>query len=142
MEVKSKVIWKNIMLFCLGGSAYQGLELLWRGRTDSSMFVAGGLCFLLVGHLNVVQPRLPRFPRAVVGALIITMVELAVGLTVNLDYHVWDYRNVPGNYLGQICPRFFLLWIPVAWLAGLLHEFLDKEITGRLCRPVGDQFRA
>ena len=130
--------WKNLMLFCLGGGAYQGLELLWRGRTHSSMFIAGGLCFLLVGHLNRVQPRLPRLPRAVVGALIITMVELAVGLAVNREYRVWDYRGQPGNYLGQICPMFTLIWIPIALLAGRLYDFLDEKITGRLSRPVRD----
>ncbi len=130
--------WKNLMLFCLGGWAYQGLELLWRGRTHSSMFIAGGLCFLLVGHLNRVQPRLSRLPRAVVGALIITMVELAVGLAVNREYRVWDYRGQPGNYLGQICPQFTLIWVPLAFLAGQLYDFLDEKITGRLSRPVRD----
>ena len=132
------VFWKKMMLFSLGGAAYQGLELLWRGRTHGSMFVAGGLCFLLVGHLNRVQPRLPRFPRAVAGALMITMVELAVGLTVNQDHRVWDYRGQPGNYLGQICPQFTLVWIPVAFLAGFLYDFLDAKISGRLSRPVMD----
>ena len=132
------VIWKNGMLFCLGGMAYQILELLWRGRTHGSMFVAGGLCCLLVGHLNRVQPRLPRLPRAAVGALIITMVELAVGLAVNLDYRVWDYRGQPGNYLGQICPLFSLIWIPVAFLAGLFYDFLDEKIPGQLSRPGED----
>ena len=131
------VVWRKIMLFCMGGCVYLALELAFRGWTDSSMFVAGGLCFLLVGHLNLVQPRLPEVPRALVGALIITMVELAVGLTVNREYGVWDYRGIPGNYLGQICPRFTLIWIPIAWLAGRLYDFGEKEITGRLSRPVG-----
>ncbi len=135
-------VWRKAMLFALGGCAYQLLELVVRGRTDSSMFVAGGLCFLLIGRLNAVQPRLPRLLRAVVGALIITMVEFAAGLTVNQDYHVWDYRNEPGNYMGQICPRFTLAWIFVAWVAGWLHEILENKITGRLSRPVADQFRA
>lgn len=130
--------WRKAMLFCIGGCAYLALELLIRGRTDSSMFVAGGLCFLLVGHLNGVQPRLPRFPRAVVGALIITMVEFWIGLAVNQDYHVWDYRGEPGNFLGQICPRFTFLWIGVAWFAGWFYDFAEKRLTGRLSRPVGD----
>ena len=55
-------IWKQAVLFYLGGCAYMGLELLWRGRSHGSMFVAGGTCFLLIGHLNHVRPRLPLPP--------------------------------------------------------------------------------
>ena len=46
------------------------------------------------------------------------MVELGTGLLFNRDYSVWDYRAVPGNFCGQICPRFTLLWIPLAAAAG------------------------
>lgn len=115
-------VWKQSVLFYLGGCAYMGLELLWRGRTHGSMFLAGGLCFLLIGHLEQVHPRLPMLPRAFAGAAIITMVELGVGLAANRDYTVWDYRGRPGNLWGQICPGFTLLWIPVALAAmGLYH---------------------
>lgn len=119
---------KPYLLFCVGGSIYVGLELLWRGRSHGSMFLAGGICFLMIGQLNRVQPRLPAPVRALAGAGIITMVELAAGLLVNRTYQVWDYRGQPGNFLGQICPAFCLLWIPVAWLALLLHARLDKAL--------------
>ena len=120
--------WKQAVLFYLGGCAYMGLELLWRGRSHGSMFVAGGTCFLLIGHLNRVRPRLPLLPRAVVGAGIVTMVELAVGLVANRSYEVWDYRDRAGNFLGQICPAFTALWIPVSLLALGLHELLSRPM--------------
>ena len=68
-------IWKNALLFYTGGAGYLTLELLYRGRSHGSMFLAGGVCFLLIGHLNRVSPRLPLPARAAVGALIVTMVE-------------------------------------------------------------------
>ena len=58
-------------VFLTGGGTYVGLELLWRGRSHGSMFIAGGTCFLLIGQLNQVQPRLPLPLRAVTGAGII-----------------------------------------------------------------------
>ena len=128
-------IWKNTVLFYLGGCGYLGIELLYRRRTDSSMFVAGGLCFLLVGMLNRVRPLLPRIPRAMAGALVITTVELGVGLAVNRDYHVWDYRGQPGNFLGQICPMFTLLWIPLALAAGFLYDWLDEKLGAAVAAP-------
>ena len=119
-------IWKRSAIFLTGGSAYVGLELLWRGYSHGSMFAAGGLCLLLIGHLGEVKPRLPLPLRILAGAAIITMVELGTGLLVNRDYRGWDYRHQPGNFLGQICPQFCLLWIPVAALAMGLYEGMKK----------------
>ena len=127
-EVRIMVFWKRAVLFCASGGAYVGLELLWRGYSHVSMFVAGGVCFLLIGQLGKVQPVLPWPVRALIGAGIITMVELATGLLVNRQYQVWDYRGRLGNFLGQICPAFTLLWIPVALLAMALYAWLDVRL--------------
>ena len=121
--------WRKTILFYVAGCIYVCIELLWRGRSHGSMFVAGGLCFLLIGHLGEVEPKLPLILRAPVGAAIITMVELGAGLIFNRDYAVWDYRNVPGNYLGQICLPFSLLWIPVSFTAGKLYRWLDGKLV-------------
>ena len=113
--------------FCLGGGAYVGLELLWRGRSHPSMFLAGGMCFLLLGQLNRVQPRLPLLLRALFGALAITQVELLSGLLFNRHYQVWDYRDTPLNFFGQICLPYCLLWIPLSLFALLLHNCITKK---------------
>ena len=121
-------IWKQAVLFYLGGCAYMGLELLWRGRSHGSMFIAGGTCFLLIGQLNQVQPRLPLPLRAVTGAGIVTMGELGMGLLCNRNFEVWDYRERAGNFLGQICPAFTVLWIPVSLMALGLHMLLSRRM--------------
>ena len=118
----------QFFMFLVGGFGYVGLELLWRGRSHISMFLAGGASLLLVGQLNHVKPKLPLPLRAVAGAGIITMVELAAGLLFNRDYTVWDYRSLPGNWLGQICPRFFLLWVVLAALVLLIYDPLEKLV--------------
>ncbi len=122
-------LWKKSVLFAIGGCGYMGLELLWRGRSHGSMFLAGGSCFLLLGKLN--KYRLPLPLRALAGAGIITGVELAVGLLFNRDYKVWDYRKLPANYRGQICLPFCLLWIPISLAAMALYPILDKQLELR-----------
>ena len=112
--------------FLLGGSAYVGLELLWRGRSHGSMFAAGGTCFLLLGELGK-RERIPLAVKALAGAAAITAVELITGLLVNRDHRVWDYRRMPANFKGQICLPYSLLWIPVS-VAGLL---LHQAVSGR-----------
>ena len=123
-------IWKRAVLFYLGGCVYMALELLWRGWSHGSMFLAGGLCFLLLGQLNQVRPRLPMVLRAAVGTGVITMVELATGLLVNRNYRIWDYRGVPGNFLGQICLPFCLLWLPLAGVAMGVYGKLERLMSG------------
>ena len=92
------------------------------------MFLAGGACLLLIGRLNHVTPRLPFPLRAAAGAGIITMVELTAGLIFNRNYTVWDYRGMPGNWLGQICPQFTLLWVAAAALALLVYDPLKNLV--------------
>lgn len=125
---------KKCILFLIGGGTYVGLELCWRGRSHISMFAAGGICFLLIGHLGKVEPKLPLPLRMVTGAGIITMVELAAGLIANRDYRVWDYRGMPGNFLGQICPAFCMLWVPVSLLAMGLYAWMDKKLDRALTK--------
>lgn len=123
MEILQKSI-----LFLLGGSGYVGLELLWRGRSHWSMFLAGGICFLLLGKLNRCMHRFPVYWRCLAGAATITCVELAAGLLANRDFHVWDYRSMPLNFQGQICIIYSLLWIPVSLGAMLLYRYLEKSL--------------
>ena len=127
-EVVILKFWKTAVLFLIGGSGYVGLELLWRGRSHISMFLAGGICFLLLGKLNRIRPQLPLLLRGTVGAVVITSVELAAGLLANRDYNVWDYRAMPMNFHGQVCLPFSLLWIPLSLVAMMLYNFLDTRL--------------
>ena len=120
---------KTAALFCLGGGAYVGLELLYRGRSHITMFAAGGLCFLALGRLS--RTRLSPVLRACCGALVITAVELTVGLLFNRDYQVWDYRSQPMNLFGQICPVFTLVWIPVGMAGTAIYRWADRKLQGR-----------
>ena len=119
---------KQVVLFGIGAATYVGLELLWRGRSHISMFFAGGVCFLLLGKLQSIRPQLPLVLRGLVGSAVITMVELLAGLLANRDYRVWDYREIPMNFYGQICLRFSLLWIPLSLGAMMLYGWLDKVL--------------
>ena len=122
------VFWKKCFLFALGGLTYMGLELLWRGWSHGSMFLAGGVCFLLLGKLHQVGNGLSLPVRGLIGSGIITMVEYGAGLLVNRDYAVWDYRDMPFHLHGQICLPFCLLWLPISVFAMYLYSLLDQKI--------------
>ena len=118
---------KPALLFCVGGLGYVGLELLWRGRSHISMFFAGGICFLLLGQLRRPDFPVPLWGKGLLGSAAITSVELLTGLLANADHSVWDYRNMPLNFLGQVCLPFSLLWLPVSLGAMTLYRQLEKR---------------
>ncbi len=119
---------KKALLFSCGGLAYVGLELLWRGYSHGSMFLAGGSCFMLLGKLGKRTKSLPL--RAMGSAGIITGVELLAGLLANRSYGVWDYRDMPLNFKGQICLPFSLMWVPVGLVGIALYDRLDRAVLG------------
>lgn len=43
---------KPFILFGIGGFLYYAIEILWRGYSHWTMFILGGLCFILVGFIN------------------------------------------------------------------------------------------
>jgi uncharacterized membrane protein len=98
------------------------------------MALAGGLCLLLYYPLCTGKPR-PRLLLALMGAAIITGVELGVGVTVNLifDLEVWDYSSLPLNLWGQISLLYSALWfllsIPAAWLCRGLQRYVFGRTT-------------
>ena len=127
-------IGRKTLEFCIGGGTYVGLELLWRGWSHASMFLAGGTCLLLIGQMEE-HGALKRLPlRILAGAGIITAVELTAGLLVNRDYRVWDYRGCWGNVWGQICPAYVLLWLPVSGAALALHKGVTRVMEST-CKP-------
>ena len=119
---------KEIGLFCLGGGSYVGLELLWRGRSHGSMFLAGGTCFLLLGKLGNRVRHLALPVQGVLCSGVITAVELATGLVFNRDYRVWDYRELPLNFRGQICLPFSALWAPLGLVGMELYRVAEQKL--------------
>ena len=123
---------RGCILFYIGGTAYMILEFLWRGRSHGSMFLLGGLCFLLVGGGAAKFQKIPIPAKPVLGAGIITGLELVTGLLVNRDHSVWDYRDQLFQYRGQICLAFSLLWVPASLAAMELYALTRKNLAKKL----------
>lgn len=119
--------WKNCVMFYLGGGSYVCLELLWRGRSHGSMFLLGGVCFLVIGTIRRLG-QLALSVRVALSAVAVTALELLTGLTVNRDHKVWDYRALPFQFRGQICLYYSLLWLPVCLLAMGLHRLAERKL--------------
>ena len=127
-----KKILKYLALFLTGGALYYCLEVLFRGYSFRSMAVCGGVCFIVCGLINE-RNRCMSLPlQMLIAACGITAVELATGLILNvwLGLNMWDYSNMPGNLLGQICPQFTVLWFFLSAVAIILDDIIRWKIFG------------
>ena len=122
---------KNIILALIGGALYVCVELLWRGHSHWTMAAVGGLCFVIIGGLNDYIPwEMPIWQQAGIGALFVTAMELVVGIPLNLmlGLHIWDYSDMPLNFLGQICLPFTILWLFLSLLCIFVDDWLRHAL--------------
>ena len=121
---------EHLCLFALGGAGYVGVELVWRGFSHWTMFLAGGLALCLLAWLEA-RPRLPLLPGAALGALGVTGIELAAGLWCARVLHtaVWDYSAEWADLAGLICPKYSLYWF-VLCLWALLALRAARRLGG------------
>ena len=129
---------KICLLFTIGGLIYTTIELVYRsimGRLPMhwSMFLLGGICFVVVGAINEYLPwDMPFCLQALIGTVFILASEFTFGCVLNLwlGLHVWDYSKLPLNLLGQICLPFAVAWYGLACVAIVLDDYLRYWLFG------------
>lgn len=124
---KLKTAAKLLFLFGVGGATYYAIELLWRGYSHISMLILGGICFVLLGLINELLPwDMGLLLQSFMGSGVVTILELITGLIVNvhLGLGVWDYSNLPLNFMGQISVVYTLLWVPLSCVAIVLDDHI------------------
>jgi len=121
------------MLGAFGGSLYYAVEMLWRGRSHWTMFILGGLCFVVIGAINELYSwDMALISQMTIAALSITILELVTGLLVNtwLNWGIWDYSNMPYNFMGQICLLYTNFWFLLSLAGILIDDFIRWKLLG------------
>ena len=122
---------KHLFLFILGGSIYYSIEILWRGHSHFSMFLVGGLCFVIMGLANEIFSWDLYFEyQLLIGWCAVLILEFVSGCIINLwlGWGVWDYSGMPFNLLGQICLTYAFLWIPIVILGILIDDWVRYKL--------------
>ena len=128
-----KIFIKYLVLFLFGGYTYYGFEILWRGYSHYSMIICGGICFIYAGLQNEqVEWDYPFWKQVLRVEAFILSAEFITGCIVNLwlGLNVWDYSGLPGNILGQTCPQFDLLFLPLSAIAIIVDDFIRWKWFG------------
>ncbi len=73
-----------------------------------------------------------RYLPAVVASFFVNMIvcasiDFTLGITTNADYHLWDYRSMPFNFMGQVCLQNTLVYTTAATLiVWIVYPAMDK----------------
>ena len=124
---KIKKILKYAILLIIGGIAYCGIEMLWRGHTHWTMFIVGGICFIFCGSVNeIFDWEVPLWKQMLICTIGITMIELFSGIIINiiLKFNVWDYSDLPFNILGQVSLVYSIAWFGLSLIAIVVDDWL------------------
>lgn len=127
MENLLNKIKKIFILFIIGGLLYYIIEIFYRGYSHWTMFLLGGLCFIIIGGFNNYIPwEMSLIKQGIIGTIVITLLEFIFGLILNvyLKLGIWDYSNMPFNVLGQICLPFSIIWFFFSFVAIFFDDWL------------------
>ena len=104
---------KFLILLSSGGLIYVLIEFLYRGRSHWSMFLVGGICFVLIGGLNNWFPWNWSILRQMgISAAIVTAVEFVSGILLNMVLNL------------DVCLPFTVIWFFLSFLAIVADDFL------------------
>lgn len=124
---------KILVLFLIGGLLYYLIEIAYRGFSHWSMFIVGGICFLLIGYINIFfEWETPIWMQMGISALIITAMEFLSGCILNLwlDWNIWNYSNLPFNLFGQICLPYVVIWFFLSVVGIVLDDMIRWLLFG------------
>ena len=121
-----KNIIKYIILFLIGGCVYYSIEIIARGFSHWTMFMVGAICFILIGAINEITPKMPLLKQMLLSAIIITFIEFISGCILNiwLGLNIWDYSNEPFNLLGQINLKHTIYWFLLSSIGIVLDDYI------------------
>ena len=123
---------KYLILLAIGGTVYCGIEILVRGFTHWTMFLVGGICFILIGIINEITPKMPLVRQMLLSAVIITVAEFVSRCILNiwLDLDIWNYSNETFNLLGQISLKHTIYWFLLSCVGIILDDYVRHFLFG------------
>lgn len=123
---------KEIFIFMVMGCIYTNIELVCRGYTHPSMLVVGGLCGMLIGLINNIAPNKKLYKQCFLSMIIVTCLEFISGyiLNIKMGLDIWNYSDLPFNFMGQISLLFSVFWFLLSIIAIWLDDYLRYKFYG------------
>ena len=129
----------STLLWCFGGTVYFLLEVAYKtltGHPERISWTRLVLAILLTVPVERCGAQLPwdipLWIQAICCAVLVNAVELAAGVVLNLwlGLDIWNYSDLPFNLWGQICPRFFAVWLLLCLLFIPVFDRMRYTVEG------------
>ena len=148
------------MLFCqfirlgvVGGSYDRSNTMLWDwwlhpfpAEGIAGLMIAGVLAPLREVFLKLFGGRIiPALAASfLVNQVVCTSIDYLTGMVANRNYELWDYRDMPFNFQGQVCLQNSLIYTTaatfVAWVAYPARERWPRRVPSDLANLVYSGF--
>lgn len=127
-----KSIMRLVFFYCFAGGLYMTLELIYRQFTDYTMFyLAGFIGLLLLGINEWLDYNTDFLLQVFICGSWALLAELVCGLIFNSDFHIWDYRELPFNFMGQIQLYFAVIWYVLSAIFIPILDYIDYTMFPR-----------
>ena len=129
----------SMLLWTWGGTVYYLLEVAYKSLTGHperiswTMLVIAILLCIPVERCGAELPwDCPLWLQALCCAMLVTAVEFVSGLVLNvwLGLDIWDYSDLPFNFMGQICLQFFFVWWGLCFVFIPVFDCLRWAVEG------------
>ena len=139
----------SMLMWTWGGTLYFFMEVVYKTLTGNPdhiswtmIIVAFILCIPLERFGDELPWEMPMILQTIICAVAITITELISGLILNvwLGLHVWDYSELPFNFMGQIWLQFSLLWVVLSYFGIKAFDWIRYTIIGGI-RPQYKMFK-
>ena len=106
------------------------IETLFRGYTFLEMYyLAGFLGILAVYVNNFLSYETDYLLQCTIMTCIGTIAEGITGVIINSDFHIWDYRSLPGTFFCDQCNIIFVFaWFLVFFLTIPVIDYIEWRI--------------
>ena len=129
----------SMLLWTWGGTVYYLLEVAYKSLTDHpeliswTMLVVAIILCIPVERCGAELPwGCPLWFQALCCAILVTAVEFVSGLVLNiwLGLGIWDYSDLPFNFMGQICLQFFFVWWGLCFVFIPVFDWMRWAVEG------------
>ena len=83
-----------------------------------------------------------------VNMAVCTSIDFTTGMIANQDYQLWDYRDMPFNFMGQVCLQnslvysiaaTFIVWVVYPFMDTVLHR-APRGVTNAIAAGLGGMY--
>lgn len=121
---------KAVFIYSFTGGLYLLLETFYRGYSFLEMYYLAGILGVITIIANeFFSYEMDYLLQVLIMTTIGTLAEGCCGLLFNYDFHIWDYRGLPGTFFWGHCNVLFVFaWAILFALVIPLIDYIDWRI--------------